>query len=183
MSLAQPFGKLWLFKQGVCDLHGDGSNDTHFFWVGVLMMIIWRGSVIVWSGLWLGERECVGSLTHPMTMERWSGDQECKHRGARTTIGAVNWHSVSNCCAPPPSRVWYGLMPLLVPGVWKIRDNLWGNKTRIHQNKDALVRSTKTHTRARFYSVNISDVSGSSRRLRENSGTGLYISLFYIPRC
>jgi len=42
-----------------------------------------------------------------------------------------------------------------------------------------LVKSTKYLTQENqspgFYSVNISDVSGSSRRLRENSGTGLYI--------
>jgi len=56
---------------------------------------------------------------------------------------------------------------------------------RIQQQ--AATRTSDSHSQvameSNFYSVNISDVSGSSRGLREDSETGLYISLLYIPQC
>jgi len=61
-----------------------------------------------------------------------------------------------------------------------ILDNMGGNSEArsIDCEKSSIIILEKRMTLS--YSVNISNVSGSSKQLTE---TGLYISLLYIPRC
>jgi len=63
-----------------------------------------------------------------------------------------------------------------------ILDNMGDSEARsIDCEKSSVIILEKRMTLS--YSVNISDVSGSSKQLTEDSETGLYISLLYTPRC
>ena len=121
---------------------------------------------------------------------RWKDGAEIKNVNTegherRLELWTVTLFRIAAPHPPAECDMWYGSMPLLVPGVWKIRDNLWGNKTRIDQNTGEIDKK-HTHTRAWNFSVGLPQrwparVSQTRHSLWPLSLINLISNVIYVP--